>query len=87
MIGTTAIAVRRPWLAAAALAAAMGGMLLPTPAVPLTKADAALPAGPDDVASSADQLTVQAVLRVTEGTADKPVLPHLRQRTGAVTTT
>lgn len=86
MIGTAAIAARRPWLAATALAVAIGGMLLPTPAVPLTKADAALPAGPDDRAIAADQLTVQAVLRVTEGTADRPLLPNRRMRAGAMTT-
>ena len=65
MSGKMAIAARRPWLATAALVLATGGALLPTPAVPLTRTNAAVPTGPDDGAPFAEQLTVQAVLRVT----------------------
>jgi hypothetical protein len=86
MIGKVAIAARRPWLAAAALTVAVGGALLPTPAVPLTHADASEPAGPDDGAVIAEQLTVRAVLRVNEPAADRPALPDLRARGGGMTT-
>lgn len=86
MIGKVAIAARRPWLAAAALTVAIGGALLPTPAVPLTNAEASVPTRPDDGAVIAEQLTVQAVLRVTKPAVDRPALPGLRARRGGMTT-
>ena len=85
MIGKVAIAARRPWLATAALTVAIGGALLPTPAVPLTNADASKPTGADDGAVSAEQLTVRAVLRVTRPGAGQPALPDM-SRSGGMTT-
>lgn len=79
MIGKSAIAVRRPRLASAALAVAIGGALIPTPAVPLTGTSAAAAAGPDAGAGAAEQLTFQAVLRVTDADADRPALPDRRR--------
>ena len=71
MIGKSAIEVRRPRLAAAALVVAIGGALLPTPAVPLSGRSAAKSTGPDAGADVAERLTVKAVLRVTDGATDR----------------
>lgn len=86
MIGKVAIAARRPWLATAALTVVIGGALLPTPAVPLTNADASKQTGLDDGAITAEELTVRAVLRVTRPGADEPALPDRRARSGGITT-
>jgi hypothetical protein len=75
MRGLASIA-RRPTLAAAALLAATGAALWPTPAVPLAATDAAVPYGPDAGAGAAEGLAVQAVLRVT-GAEEAASLPRL----------
>ena len=73
------------WLGAAALLTLVGTALLPTPAVPFARADAAIKAGPDAGQAQAEDLAIRTVLRVTNP-IDGPALPGAGSRRRTMTT-